>query len=117
MYIINCCLYTCSVAGTGCNSLQEPQPCNKSDPDRCNCRYLKPYDQPLDIPCFDSSGNCNWYHRVDCALYPFQNMTNTNGINLPGYFDPKSYGIFTSNTSNGSRSCYYAVIPPSNLGT
>ena len=100
------------VPGTECTRLNQTA-CDDSDPQPCNCRYVKPYNQSLSIPCFNSF-NCNWYHRIDCTLQPFQNMTNTNGIGLPANFDPESYGIFTSNTSNDS--CYYAVIPPSNLG-
>ena len=88
--------------------------CDDTDHEQCNCSYVKPYEQPLQIRCFNLSDNCNWYHEINDILEQLPDMADSSRLSLPGNFDPNSYGIFSTNASNDS--CYYAVIPPSNLG-
>ena len=79
-------------------------PCN--DTNRCDCYYLKRYDESLTISCFDENNNCNWFHNISNMLKPVQNASE---ITLPGNFDLESYGTFISNLSNSL--CHYLVMP------
>ena len=80
----------------------------------CDCIYTKSYNETLKISCGDSANaDCSWFHLINNTFEPIEPMFQnnaTNGVILPGNFNPRNYGTFRADYSVG-ESCHYVVIP------